>query len=475
MYNYTKQYINGEWVDSTGDETIDVYNPATEEKIGMVASGTKEDVDRAVKAARDAFPSFSKTSKQERIQLLERIVEEYEKRKDDFIKVITEELGSPVTFTEETQYQMGLNHFKATAKVLRNFDFYEERENSYIQKEAVGVAGLITPWNFPTNQVATKLAGALAAGSTVVLKPAGMTPFAAIIIAEVLEKADVPKGVFNLVNGTGSTVGDAISSHPDIDLVSFTGSGGVGTKIMENAAQDIKKIALELGGKSPIVVLDDASVETAARTALENIASNTGQVCTAGTRIFLPKDVHDPFVEMVKKLESDYPIGDPTDKDTFMGPQVSEDQWQTVQDYIQKGIDDGAELIIGGTGKPDGLDTGHYSKLTMFTNVDHDSTIAQEEIFGPVMTIFTYDTLEEAIELANTTIFGLAGYVVGEDPETLTKVAKSIRAGRVTINDGESDFTAPFGGYKQSGIGREWGDYGIEEFLESKSIFGMPK
>ncbi|WP_440897504.1 aldehyde dehydrogenase family protein [Amphibacillus sp. Q70] len=475
MYHYTKHFINGEWVESTNNETIDVINPATEQKIGTISSGTKEDVDKAVKAARAAFLSFSNTTKEERIQLLENIAREYEKRKDNFIKVITEELGSPVSFSEKTQYAMGLNHFKEAAKVLRDFDFSEQREHSYIQKEAIGVAGLITPWNFPTNQVATKLASAFAAGSTVILKPASQTPFAAILLTEVLQKAGVPNGVFNLVNGSGSIVGNAISSHPDVDFVSFTGSGQVGTKIMENAAQDIKKIALELGGKSPIVVLEDTDVETAARTAISNIAKNTGQVCTAGTRIFIPKAMHDPFVEKVKKLLPEYPVGDPKDRDTFMGPQVSKDQWQTVQDYIQLGIDNGAELIVGGTGKPDGLTTGYYSKITMFTHLDHNDTIAQEEIFGPVMTVFTYDTLEEAIELANTTIYGLAGYVVGKDPKQLANVAKRIRAGRITINEGKADFSAPFGGFKQSGIGREWGDYGIEEFLEIKTILGMPK
>ncbi|MDX8044562.1 aldehyde dehydrogenase family protein [Gracilibacillus sp. S3-1-1] len=475
MYNYTKHYINGEWVESTGSETIDVINPATEEKIGEISSGTKEDLDMAVKAAKAAFPTFSQTSKEERIKLLERIANEYEKRKDDFIKIITEELGSPVSFSEKVQYQMGLNHFKATAEVLRNFAFSEERENSYIQKDAIGVAGLITPWNFPTNQIATKLASALAAGSTVVFKPASNTPFASILLVEVLEKAGVPKGVVNLVNGKGSTIGNGISSHPDIDFVSFTGSGKVGTTIMKNAAEDIKKVALELGGKSPIVVLDDANIEVAARTAISNIATNTGQVCTAGTRIFIPKAMHDQFVKKVKELVDEYPVGDPKDEHTFTGPQVSEEQWDIVQDYIKKGIDSGAELIVGGEGKPEELDTGYYSRITMFTNVDHESTLAQEEIFGPVMTVFTYETIEEAIELANDVVFGLAGYVVGNDPKKLTKVAKSLRAGRIVVNNSDKDFTAPFGGFKQSGIGREWGDYGIEEFLEPKTITGLPR
>ncbi|UOQ50459.1 aldehyde dehydrogenase family protein [Gracilibacillus caseinilyticus] len=475
MYNYTKQFINGEWIESTGNETIAVINPASEEKIGTIGSGTQEDLDKAVQAAKEAFPSFSQTSREERVQLLENIAKEYEKRKDEFINIITEELGSSVTFSEEVQYTMGLNHFKETAKILRDFPFSEEREDSYIQKDAIGVAGLITPWNFPTNQISTKLASALASGSTVVFKPASKTPFASILLTEVMDAAGVPKGVVNLVNGKGSTIGNGISSHPDIDFVSFTGSGKVGKKTMENAAQDIKKVSLELGGKSPIVVLDDADVDKAAHAALSNIASNTGQVCSAGTRIFIPKTMHDPFVDAVRRLVDEYPVGDPKDKNTFMGPQVSEDQWETVQEYIQIGIDDGAELIVGGKGKPEGLETGYYSRITMFTNVDHDSAIAQEEIFGPVMTVFTYDTLEEAIELANTTIYGLAGYIVGEDPATLTKVAKSIRAGRITINGAAADFSAPFGGFKQSGIGREWGDYGMEEFLEAKTILGMPK
>ncbi|SER70866.1 aldehyde dehydrogenase (NAD+) [Gracilibacillus ureilyticus] len=475
MYNYTKHYINGEWVESTGSETIDVINPATEEKIGTISSGTTDDLDKAVKAAKEAFPAFSQTSREERVQLLENIVREYEKRKDDFIQVITEELGSPVTFSEEVQYEMGLNHFKATAKVLRDFPFTEDRENSYIQKDSIGVAGLITPWNFPTNQICTKLASALAAGCTVVFKPATKTPFASILLMEVLEKAGVPKGVVNLVNGRGSVIGDGISTHPDIDFVSFTGSGKVGSNIMKNAAEDIKKVALELGGKSPIVVLDDADIETAARTAISNIAANTGQVCTAGTRTLIPKNMHDKFVDAVKNLVEEYPVGDPKDKNTFTGPQVSEDQWETVQDYIQKGIDSGAELIVGGKGKPEGLEKGYYSRITMFTNLSHDDTIAQEEIFGPVMTVFTYETIEEAIELANDVVYGLAGYVVGNDPEKVAKVAKSIRAGRIVINNSDPDFTAPFGGFKQSGIGREWGDYGIEEFLEPKTILGLPK
>ncbi|KOS66250.1 aldehyde dehydrogenase [Lysinibacillus contaminans] len=474
MLNHVKQYINGEWVDSTGSGTIDVINPATEEVIGKISSGTEEDVNRAVQAAKEAFPTFSKMSVNDRIKLLEAIAKEYENRKEDLIKVITEELGAPITKSEEIHYQLGLTHFKQAAEELKTFKFTEERGNSYILKEPIGVSGLITPWNFPTNQISTKLASALAAGSTMVVKPTSKTPFAAIILAEIFDKVGVPKGVFNLVNGSGSTVGRAISSHPDIDSVSFTGSGAVGSNLMKNAADDIKNVSLELGGKSPLVILKDADVKEAAKTALAQIATNTGQVCSAATRMIVPEEMHDDFIGAMKELVTEFPVGDPQDKHTFMGPQVSKEQWETVQAYIKKGEEEGATLVIGGPGKPDGLDKGFFSKITVFTNVQNDMTIAQEEIFGPVMSVITYKDIDEAIEIANDTIYGLAGYVFGNDKEELKKVALSIRAGQIRINDSETDRSAPFGGFKQSGIGREWGDYGIEEFLEPKAIMGMP-
>ncbi|MCA1029183.1 aldehyde dehydrogenase family protein [Cytobacillus kochii] len=472
MRNYTKHYINGEWVTSTGSKTIDVINPATEEVMGKISSGTEEDLDKAVAAAKAAFPSFSQTSVEERIELLERICQEYEKRKDDIIEVITEELGSPVKRSNKVHYQMGLQHFKQAVEELKTFKFEEERGNTLVRKESIGVAGLITPWNFPTNQTSTKLASAFAAGSTVVLKPASNTPFAAMILAEIFEAAGLPKGVFNLVTGSGSTIGNGISSHPDIDFVSFTGSGEVGQKIMENAASTIKKVSLELGGKSPLIVLDDADIKGAAKTAVALVAGNTGQVCTAATRTLIPKGMHDEFVEAVKEVIENFPVGDPTSQDVQVGPLVDADQWERVQSYIKKGSEEGAELIAGGPGKPEGLEKGYYTKITAFTNVKNDMTIAQEEIFGPVMSILTYDNLDEAIEIANDTIYGLAGYVYGGDRDTLQKVAKGIRAGQIQVNNSKTDFSAPFGGFKQSGIGREWGDFGIEEFLEPKSIIG---
>ncbi|WP_059103520.1 aldehyde dehydrogenase family protein [Shouchella shacheensis] len=473
MRDYLKHYINGEWVESTGNETMDVINPATEEVAGRISLGTLEDLDRAVQAARNAFPTFSKTSKEERVRLLEAIADEYEKRKDDFIEAITEELGSPLSISEKVHYSMGLNHFRETARVLKDFSFTEERGDTTIQKEAIGVSGLITPWNFPTNQTSTKIAGAFAAGSPVILKPAELTPFAAMILTEVFEAAGVPKGVFNLVNGTGERVGNGISSHPGIDLVSFTGSGAVGQKVSENAAKTIKKVALELGGKSPLVVLEDADIKKAAKIAVSNVVMNTGQVCSAATRVLVPNAIHDQFVEAVKAVLPRFSVGDPR-AENFAGPLVAQKQWDRVQGYIEKGMEEGATLVAGGTGKPEGLKTGYYVKPTIFTDVKNDMVIAREEIFGPVMSIITYDTVDEAIDIANDTVYGLAAYIAGRDPEMIKKVAHGIQAGQIRVNETQPDFTAPFGGFKQSGNGREWGDYGIEEYLEAKAVIGMP-
>ncbi|HLR67641.1 aldehyde dehydrogenase family protein [Virgibacillus alimentarius] len=474
MRDYLKHYINGEWVESTGSETMEVINPATEEVIGHISAGTKEDLDRAVKAARAAFPSFSQTTKEYRIELLEKIAEEYAKRKDELIEIITEELGSPRKISKNVHYNMGYAHFKQAAKELKDFSFTEKRGKTTIVKDSIGVSGLITPWNFPTNQTVTKIASAFAAGSTVVLKPASMTPFAAMLLAEVFEAAGLPKGVFNLVNGSGSVIGNGISEHPDIDFVSFTGSDGVGQTVMEKAAKTIKKVALELGGKSPVVVLEDADMNKAAKAALSNIAMNTGQVCSAGTRVLVPRKLKEQFEEAVLNNLKKFPVGDPQGE-VFTGPLVSQKQWDTVQGYIEKGISEGATLLTGGTGKPEGLDKGYFAKPTVFTDVKNDMVIAQEEIFGPVSCVIYYDTLDEAIEIANDTEFGLSGYVVGEDSEALQKVALGIRAGQITVNNAPQDFGAPFGGFKKSGIGREWGLYGIEEYLEPKAIMGLEK
>ncbi|TMW71301.1 aldehyde dehydrogenase family protein [Alteribacter natronophilus] len=473
MRNQTKHFINGEWTDSTGSETIDVINPATEEVMGTISSGTEEDLDKAVKAARAAFPSFSRSTKEERIQWLKNIAEGYEARKDELIEVMTDELGSPLSVSEEVHFAAGLGHFRQAAECLEDFSFTEDRDGHTLMKESIGVSGLITPWNFPTNQTSTKIASAIAAGSPVVLKPASKTPFAAMILAEIIDEAGVPKGAFNLVNGTGSVIGNGISSHPGIDFVSFTGSGAVGEKIMQNAAETIKKVALELGGKSPLIVLDDADVKEAAKTALSSIMTNTGQVCSAGTRVFIPQSMKEDFEKTIVEMLEEFPVGDPRKEGVATGPLVSEDQWETVQSYIEKGEKE-ATVLAGGTGKPEGLETGYFARPTIFTDVSHDAVIAQEEIFGPVTTLFTYEDVDQAIEMANDTIYGLAGYIVGNDPETIRHVASNIRAGRIKINNAKTDFNGPFGGYKQSGIGREWGDFGIEEYLEIKSVHGLP-
>ncbi|AKG05224.1 aldehyde dehydrogenase family protein [Salimicrobium jeotgali] len=474
MKRYLKHYINGEWVESTGSETTEVINPATEEAFGEISLGTKEDLDKAVQAARDAFPHFSQMPKEERVKMLEDIAEEYNNRKDDIIDTITEELGSPVEVSEKVHFMMGYNHFAQAAESLKSFSFVEEYEGHTRMKEASGVSGLITPWNFPTNQTSTKIASAFAAGSPVVLKPAEQTPFAAFILTEIFDKVGVPKGVFNLVNGTGEVIGDGISSHKDIDFVSFTGSGATGEKIMKNAAENITNIALELGGKSPLIVLDDADVKDAARTALTHITNNTGQVCSAATRTLIPSSMKDEFEQAIKDVLPEFKVGDPHEGN-HMGPIVSQKQWDTVQSYMEKGTEEGATLLVGGPGKPEGLEQGYYAKPTVFTDVDNGMVIAREEIFGPVMCVLTYDSLDEAIEIANDTEYGLAGYVYGKDKEKLRKASAGIRAGRVKVNDTKADFAAPFGGYKHSGIGREWGDHGIEEYLEVKTILGYPE
>lgn len=472
MVNYNKQFINGEWVNSASSETIDVINPATEEVFATVANGNREDVDKAVAAAHNVYLDFRKTPVKERQSMLERIADEYEKRKDDLIETITNELGSPLTVSENSHYTAGLNHFRTAAETLDTFEFEEQRDDALIVKESIGVAGLITPWNFPTNQTALKISAAFAAGSPVVLKPSEETPVTACILAEIFEAAGVPKGVFNLVNGDGENVGTPLSEHPDVRIMSFTGSGRAGKSIMEKSAADFKKVALELGGKSPFIVLDDADLDEAAASAVNRVVRNTGQVCTAGTRTLVPLELKEQFLEKLKEKISAVKVGNPREEGIEVGPLISKKQFDRVQSYIEKGQEEGATLYYGGTGKPDGLDTGYFVKPTIFTDVDNSMTIAQEEIFGPVMSVITYEDLEDAIRIANDTIYGLAGYVVGKDKEKLQHVARSIEAGTIIINDCGGPNTLPFGGYKQSGIGREWGDYGMEEFLEVKSIKG---
>ena len=472
MRNFTKQYIDGEWVESASGETLDVINPATEEVAGTIAKGNKEDVNKAVEAADKVYLEFRQSSVAERKELLDKIVQEYKNRKDDIVDAITDELGAPLKVSENVHYQMGLNHFEAARDALDNFEFEERRGDDLVVKEAIGVAGLITPWNFPTNQTSLKLAAAFAAGSPVVLKPSEETPFAAIILAEIFDKVGVPKGVFNLVNGDGQGVGNPLSEHPKVRMMSFTGSGPTGSSIMKKAAEDFKKVSLELGGKSPYIILDDADIDGAASAATGKVVNNTGQVCTAGTRTLVPASIKEEFLTAVKEKFSQVKVGDPREEGTQVGPIISKKQFDQVQSYIDKGVEEGAELLYGGPGKPENLEKGYFARPTIFNNVENDMTIAQEEIFGPVMSVITYNDLDEAIEIANDTKYGLAGYVYGQDKEKLHKVARSIEAGTVEINEAGRKPDLPFGGYKQSGLGREWGDYGIEEFLEVKSIAG---
>ncbi|KKI64604.1 aldehyde dehydrogenase family protein [Staphylococcus cohnii] len=472
MRNFTKQYINGQWVESSNGETLDVINPATEEVAGKIAKGNKEDVDKAVEAADKVYLEFRHSSVEERKELLDKIVQEYKNRKDDIVDAITDELGAPLKVSENVHYQMGLDHFEAARDALDNFEFEERRGDDLVVKEAIGVAGLITPWNFPTNQTSLKLAAAFAAGSPVVLKPSEETPFAAIILAEIFDKVGVPKGVFNLVNGDGQGVGNPLSEHPKVRMMSFTGSGPTGASIMKKAAEDFKKVSLELGGKSPYIILNDADIDGAASAATGKVVNNTGQVCTAGTRTLVPASIKEEFLTAVKEKFSQVKVGDPREEGTQVGPIISKKQFDQVQSYIDKGVEEGAELLYGGPGKPENLEKGYFARPTIFNNVENDMTIAQEEIFGPVMSVITYNDLDEAIEIANDTKYGLAGYVYGQDKEKLHKVARSIEAGTVEINEAGRKPDLPFGGYKQSGLGREWGDYGIEEFLEVKSIAG---
>ena len=408
MRNYNKQYINGEWVESASGETLEVINPATEEVLGTIAAGNKEDVDKAVEAADQVAVEFRHSSVEERKELLDKILQEYKNRKQDIIEAITDELGSPLKVSEDVHYQAGINHFQAARDALDSFEFEERRGDDLVVKEGIGVAGLVTPWNFPTNQTSLKLAAAFAAGSPVVLKPSEETPYAAIILAEIFDKVGVPKGVFNLVNGDGEGVGNPLSEHPKVRMMSFTGSGGTGSKIMEKASKDFKKVSLELGGKSPYIILDDADIEEAAKAATMKVVNNTGQVCTAGTRTLVPESIKDDFLTAVKKQFEAVKVGDPREEGTQVGPIISKKQFDQVQSYIDKGVEEGAELFFGGPGKPEGLEQGYFARPTIFNNVDNKMTIAQEEIFGPVMSIITYNDIDEAIEIANDTKYGLS-------------------------------------------------------------------
>ena len=470
MSNQTKFYINGEWVEPSTNKTLHVINPATEKTIGSVAMGNREDVDKAVAAAVAAFESYSQTSREERIELLERIIDQYKANSDKIAATISEEMGAPKKLAIEAQVPMGLGHLKTTLGVLRKFEFEEDLGSFQIIHEPAGVCGLITPWNWPMNQITCKVVPALAAGCTMVLKPSEIAPFNAILFAEILDAAGVPAGVFNLVNGDGPTVGVALSSHPGIDMVSFTGSTRAGIDVARNAAPTVKRVAQELGGKSANILLDDTNFEAAITRDVFGMCTNSGQSCIAPTRMLVPESRMDEAAAIARIAAENVKVGDPNASDTTIGPVVSEQQFNRIQNLIQTGIDEGARLETGGTGRPDGLSTGYYVKPTVFSHVTNGMSIARQEIFGPVLTLIGYADEDDAVHIANDTIYGLSGYVSSGNAKRARAVARRIRAGNVHINGAPHDNRAPFGGYKQSGNGREWGQYGLEEFLETKAI-----
>ena len=471
MSNNQKFYINGEWVDPVSSETLDVINPATEESIATIAMGNEEDLNRAVAAARAAFDSWSLTSKEERIAVLEKIIAAYQARMPDLAQAVSQEMGAPMTLANAAQAPAGLGHIMTTLQILKDFEFEEDIGNARVIKEPAGVCGLITPWNWPLNQITCKVAPALAAGCTMVLKPSEVAPLNAIIFTEILDEAGVPPGVFNLINGDGPTVGSALSSHPDVEMMSFTGSTRAGVEVAKNAAPTVKRVAQELGGKSANIILDDADFAASISRDVFGLCTNSGQSCNAPTRMLVPNARMDEAAGIAKAAAEQVKVGDPSAEGTTIGPVVSEIQWNKIQGLIEKGIEEGAKLETGGPGKPEGLNSGYYVKPTVFSHVTNDMTIAQEEIFGPVLSLIGYEDDEDAVRIANETPYGLSGYISG-DSDRARNMARQIRTGNVHLNGAGLNQQAPFGGYKQSGNGREWGQYGFEEFLEVKAILG---
>jgi aldehyde dehydrogenase (NAD+) len=473
MREYLKFYIDGQWVDpATPGKTIDVINPANEDVCGRISAGTAADVDKAVAAARRAFETFSRTTREERLDLLQRVLAEYQKRFGEIANAITEEMGAPASLAQRAQAPIGMAHLATAIEVLKSYKFEEDRGPTRLVKEPIGVVGMITPWNWPINQIACKVAPALATGCTMILKPSEESPFSAVLWAEVMHAAGVPAGVFNLINGYGPDVGEAISSHPGIDMVSFTGSTRAGVAVAKAAANTVKRVAQELGGKSPNIMMPDADMAKSVAGGIAHVMQNSGQSCNAPTRMLVPADRMDEVIVIAKQVADSTTVGDPTGN-AQIGPVVNKTQWEKIQGLIQAGIDEGATLVAGGVGRPDGLDKGFYVKPTVFANVTNDMRIAKEEIFGPVVSILGYKTVDEAVTVGNDTEYGLAAYVSGTDMDKVKEVASRLRAGQVSINGAGGDMMAPFGGYKMSGNGREWGDHAFTEYLEVKAILGF--
>jgi aldehyde dehydrogenase (NAD+) len=473
MDNQLKFYIDGAWVDPVEPRSVDVVNPATEAPIARVSLGGAADVDRAVGAARRAFERFSRTSREERLSLLERIIACYEPRIDALGELISAEMGAPRWLARGPQARAGLGHLASYVKILKEFQFEEPRGNGVIVREPIGVCGFITPWNWPVNQIMCKVAPALAAGCTMVLKPSELTPLSAILVAEILDEAGVPPGVFNLVNGDGSGVGAALSAHPGVDMISFTGSTRAGALVAKAAADTVKRVTQELGGKSPNIILPDADLERAVAHGVTALLRNSGQSCNAPSRMLVHESQHDAALAIAKAAMEATKVGDPSDPETKLGPVANRSQYEKIQGLIQKGIDEGATLVCGGLGKPEGLATGYYVRPTLFGGVTNDMTIAREEIFGPVLSVIPYADEEEAIRLANDTDYGLSAYVQSGDRAHAVAVGARLRAGQVHINGTPASYEFPFGGYKRSGNGREWGVEGLLELLETKAMMGV--
>jgi aldehyde dehydrogenase (NAD+) len=472
MADLTKFYIDGAWVEPKERRTIPVVNPATEEVLYNVALGGAGDVDAAVAAARAAWPAFAAASRDERVALLARILELYAKRMKEIGAAISDEMGAPLTLAERAHAGAGLSHFMTTQEALKTYEFEERIGAAIVVREPIGVAGQITPWNWPMNQIACKVAPALAAGCTMVLKPSEYTPTAALLLAEVLHEAGVPAGVFNLVNGLGPEVGAAMSAHPGIDMISFTGSTRAGIDVAIRAAPTVKRVTQELGGKSANIILDDADFEKAVAGGTRHCFNNSGQSCNAPTRMLVPETRMTEAAAIAAAVAGSLKVGPPREKGIDLGPVVNRTQWEKIQRLVESGVADGATVAAGGPGRPQGLNKGFYVRPTVFANVTPDMTIAREEIFGPVLSILAYKDEDDAVRIANDTPYGLAGYVSSGDIERARRVARRIRAGNVNLNGAMNDRRAPFGGYKQSGNGREWGRYGLEEYLEVKAIGG---
>jgi len=465
-------YIDGQWADPAKAHDFPVVNPATEEAIATISLGSGSDVDRAVAAAKRAFESYSETTPGERLELLRRVLEVYQSKMDQMAETISQEMGAPISLSRKAQAPAGLAHLAEIVKVLEHFKFEELRGSTLMRKEPVGVCGLITPWNWPMNQIVTKVAPALAAGCTMVLKPSEMAPLSAYLFSQILHEAAVPPGVFNLVNGDGPTVGAAIASHPDVAMVSFTGSTRAGVAVAMAAAPTVKRVTQELGGKSANILLDDADFEKAVPQGVQECFRNAGQSCNAPTRMLVPRSKMAEVVVAARRSAESTKVGDPFIDGISIGPLASKPQFDKVQRLINAGIQEGATLIAGGPGRPDGFTKGYFVKPTVFANVRNDMTIAREEIFGPVLSIIPYEDEEDAVRIANDTPYGLSGFVMSGNLERARRVARRIRSGNVHVNGARVDFGGCFGGFKQSGNGREWGEAGLQEFIELKAVFG---